>query len=117
MVGWFAEWATILSENCLSDKSFQIKILHGSLLAAVCTFIVRFSDTFETYASRTCQLLAVQELGVRNRDVCIDLIDVNSSSQHDSSRAKKRLSRASMSPGEVSGVRKKFPCTVEGCNR
>jgi hypothetical protein len=52
-----------------------------------------FSDTFETYASRTCQLLAVQELGVRNRDVCIDLIDISSSSQMDTPKGKKRSSR------------------------
>lgn len=71
------------------------------------------------YATRTCQLLAVQELGVRNRDVCIDLIDVSNSSQTETPKSKKRaLQRASMSPGEGgSGVRKKFPCTVEGCVR
>ena len=51
MVGWLAEWATILSENCLSEnclseKSFQKKILHGSLLAAVCTFLVWFFRHF-----------------------------------------------------------------------
>jgi hypothetical protein len=69
------------------------------------------------YASRTCQLLAVQELGVRNRDVCIDLIDVSNASGLDSSKSKKRMQRASLSPGDASGVRKKFPCTIEGCNR
>jgi hypothetical protein len=75
------------------------------------------SDTFELYATRTCQLLAVQELGVRNRDVCIDLIDVSNASQMDTPKGKKRLARQSMSPGEMSAVRKKFPCTMEGCNR
>jgi hypothetical protein len=71
------------------------------------------------YATRTCQLLAVQELGVRNRDVCIDLIDVSNSSQTETPKSKKRaVQRASISPGEGgSGVRKKFPCTVEGCVR
>lgn len=75
------------------------------------------SDTFEMYATRTCQLLAVQELGVRNRDVCIDLIDVSSNSHLDTPKSKKRALRQSLSPGDGSAVRKKFPCTMEGCNR
>jgi len=66
-------------------------------------------ESFENYAKRTCQVLAVQELGSPPSD------PVNPSEVITPKRIVRDAAKTNMTRNIID-ERRKFPCTAEGCN-
>jgi hypothetical protein len=68
-----------------------------------------FTESFENYSKRTCQVLAVQELGSSSSD------PINPQAVITPKRIVRDAAKTNMTRNIIDD-RRKFPCTVDGCN-